>query len=194
MNDTLLNLLYYFMYFLGYIELMMKKLLNNNTIQEHNDDESNMITLINTKENISEFVFDENEDLSMDYEFGIIEKTENSVRSHFLFDELDTDEVENLFQVSIEPQFLSVELQYKDKSYSINVKDVNYYFLNNRIFSKEHIKYLIYKSYNVILDDYQMVIIDKNCDMITIENCASKNEDMYITFTNDGYKIVNNSE
>lgn len=194
MNDILLNLFYYFMYFLGYIELMMKKLFDNNAIQEHNDDASNMITLISTKDNISEFVFDENEDLSMDYEFGIIEKTENSVRSHFLFDELDTDEIENLFQVSIEPQFLSVELQYKDKTYSINVKDVNYYFLNNRIFFKEHIKYLIYKSYNVILDDYEMIIIDKNCDMITIENCASKNEDMYITFTSDGYKILNNSE
>jgi hypothetical protein len=182
MNDTLLYLFYKLIYLIGYLEIMMNKIFNNR-IESNNDFQR--VLLISIKENLSEYVYEIDDDICMNYDFGIVERTIGTKKCHFLFEELDTDDIDNMFEAPIGSQFFTIEVQYQNKSYSLDVKDINYSFVNNKIFFSDHVIYLMRKNYDILVEEYSLMIIDNNCDMITL------NENQYIQLCEHGYDILN---
>ena len=204
MNDTLLYLFYKLIYLIGYLEIMMNKIFNNR-IESNNDFQRVLLISIKEnlseyvyeidddichhlfciKENLSEYVYEIDDDICMNYDFGIVERTIGTKKCHFLFEELDTDDIDNMFEAPIGSQFFTIEVQYQNKSYSLDVKDINYSFVNNKIFFSDHVIYLMRKNYDILVEEYSLMIIDNNCDMITL------NENQYIQLCEHGYDILN---
>ena len=182
MNDTLLFFFYKLIYLIGYLEIMMNKIFNTK-IDSNNDFQR--VLLINIKDDLSEYVYDIDDDICMDYDFGIVERTVGTKKNHFLFEELDTEDIDNMFESSIGSQFFTIEVQHQNKNYSLDVKDINYNFVNNKILFSDHVIYLMQQNYNILVDEYSLTIIDNNCDMITL------NRDQYIKLCEHGYEIRN---
>ena len=84
--------------------------------------------------------------------------------------------------------FMSIELEYENKFYSINLKNnkYNYYIVNNclnQLFFKYYIKNVLKKQINTDTFDYKLSIIDNNVNIITVL------PNQYIIIMEDDYQI-----
>tara|TARA_B100001094_G_C18183160_1_gene802123 strand:- start:2544 stop:3221 length:678 start_codon:yes stop_codon:yes gene_type:complete len=92
----------------------------------------------------------------------------------------DTEELDD--KISNYP-FIYSTINIKDKSYDIDLKQ--YCMLGNR-FDSIFIKYYLHKHYKIIIDileEYKLVIMDNNANLVTIHN------KQFIELTEDGYNI-----
>jgi len=116
----------------------------------------------------------------------------------FLMDKnIETECVNNVFYTSFPKtfdykiskiSFMSIELEYENNTYSINLKNdkYNYYIVNNclnEIFLKYYIKNILKIPINEIKFDYKLNIIDNNVNFITLL------PNQYILIMEDDYKI-----
>lgn len=128
------------------------------------------------------------DDMNLDYDFGIVEKKINDKICHYLFDEVDTNDIPILFNDPIKNVIFSLEILYNNKNYLIDTTNINYCFDNNILFFKDHIKYIMKKNENIeIEDDYKLTMIDHDCNIITL------NQNQYIHLsqhTKNYYKII----
>lgn len=128
------------------------------------------------------------DDMNLDYDFGIVEKKINDKICHYLFDEVDTTDIPILFNDPIKNVIFSLEILYNNKNYLIDTTNINYCFDNNILFFKDHIKYIMKKNENIeIEDDYKLTMIDHDCNIIIL------NQNQYIHLsqhTKNYYKII----
>lgn len=145
------------------------------------------IILINDCEEIK-ILDDIDDDMNLDYEFGIVEKEINGKICHYLFDEVDTNDIPTLFDDPIKNVIFSIEILYENESYVIDTTNINYCFENNILFFKDHIKYIMKKHENIdIINDYTLTMIDHNCNIITFKKNQYLNLSQYIK---NNYEII----
>lgn len=116
----------------------------------------------------------------------------------FLIDKnIETECVNNVFYTNFPTtfdykiskiSFMSIELEYENKIYSINLKNnkYNYYIVNNclnQTFLKYYIKKILKIPINENKFDYKLSIIDNNVNFITLL------PNQYILIMEDDYKI-----
>lgn len=190
MKQLIYNFFAIWVYVYSYIEIVINYIKSCNKL----DFDITHIILVNT---ISESVniynlndIESNELINQDYQFGIIEKVINEKTCHYIFDELDTNDISNFFRINNFTPIFSAEIYIKDLniSCSLEINSINYFFDNNKIFFREHIVYLLRKmNYNVNLDiTYLITFIDYNFNQKTIT------EDQYLLLHKDNelYTVI----
>jgi hypothetical protein len=170
MNEIITELLYNIMLILSSIEIFFKTYI----FPFFKFKKQDTIKLINTKEYKEEIFYTIDTDIDMDYEFGIVEKiTDDDKVYNYLFNELDTDDIISIFDNKIDSLFFSADLKTDNYEISLDLSKTNYFFTNNIIFFKEHIKYLLQTIHDIILDDddeYTISLIDHNFNNITLNS------------------------
>lgn len=172
--DFLQRILYELLYLFSYIEIFYKTYIlpyiSSGECCEDNENE--LIVLINTvtgkKQVIHEYKeLDEQEVISFDYEFGIVAKNIEGKASHYIFNDLDTDDIPDMFNEPIERPFFSCDLRIvtTNESYSIDITDIDYFFHGNTIFFKNHLKHILSDKNGIDLSDleYELTLINSNC-------------------------------
>lgn len=146
------------------------------------------ITLINNINDEITILDDIDDDMNLDYEFGIVEKEINGKICHYLFDEVDTNDIPTLFDDPIKNVIFSIEILYENENYVIDTTNINYCFENNILFFKDHIIYIMKKYENIdITHDYTLTMIDHNCNIVTL------NENQYLhlsQYIKNNYEII----
>ena len=175
LDEILYNVLYLF----SFIEIWYKKFLSIFETQAITEE---VILLVNTQDDTKYFLNNLDEDISFDYEFGIVEKIIENKNCQYLFNEIDTNHISNLFSNSTQEALLSAEINTGEKSYSLDIAHTNYFFDKNTIFFKEHITYLMNQQHNITcVDDYSLSIVDYECNVYVVsqDECIqfSKDED-----------------
>lgn len=166
--NILHDLCYSFMYCLSYLEIFMNKFLRFFIISQSKEE---IIYLVNTSEMKVEVIDDLNTDITVDYNFGIVETTRNDKQCHYIFDELDTNDVPGLFDNPMECPIFSLDVTYQNTKYAIDITNINYFFEDNKLFFREHIIYIMNKYHNVNLDDhsnYEVTFIDHQCNLMSM--------------------------
>lgn len=162
------DLCYSIMYYVGYLEILMNKILRVFMISNPTEE---TVYLVNTNSMEVEIIEDLNSDIAMDYHFGIVETTRNDKLCHYIFDELDTDNIPGLFSNSIECPIFSIDVIYQNNKYAIDITNINYFFEDNKLFFREHIIYIMNKYHSINLDNnskYEVTFIDHQCDLMTM--------------------------
>ena len=116
----------------------------------------------------------------------------------FLMDKnVETECVNNVFYTNLPTtfdykvsniSFMSIELEYENKTYSINLKNnkYNYYIVNNclnQLFLKYYLKNVLKTQINPDTFDYKLSIIDNNVNIMTLL------PNQYIIIMEDDYQI-----
>jgi len=169
--NILQDLLYSLMYYVGYVEIFMNKFIRIFMIS---DSKEETIYLVNTHEMEVEIIDDLNSDITMDYNFGIVEKSdEKKGLCHYTFDELDTDDIQTMFHNQVDAPFFSVSVVHESTNYDIDITNINYFFKGNKLFFREHIIYIMNKYHNVNLEpdsNYEVSIVDHMCNLISFSH------------------------
>ena len=95
---------YNIMYILSYIEILINKLLRVFLLNRDNEE---TVYLINTENMEVQILNDFDTDIVLDYEFGIVETRKDDKVSQYLFEELDTEDIPNMFNEVVDKPFLS---------------------------------------------------------------------------------------
>ena len=190
MKQILYSLFSSLMYIYAYIEIFINN-FKKTIINSSYSDTGVYIFLINTQEESSSVVSIKNDELldniESNYDFGIIEKKIKNKKCHYLFNEIDTNDINDIFMDSIDQVFYSVEIYIEKENitYSLPISNINYFFKNNILFFKDHVIYLLRKefisSYIDIDIEYKITIIDHLCNNVTLTN-------------NQYIKLINNNE
>lgn len=186
MNQILANILYTIMYWFGYVEIFFNRIKKfTNTCDE---DEETIFLISNETLDVKIYSFIEN-DVDMNYDFGIVEKQIEGKICQYLFQgDLDTDNIQEMFEQSVEQCFLSVDVVVGDKTFALDISNFNYWFQNNVIFFKNHIHFLLRNQHDKYIDDediYTINIVDHLCNIISL------NKDEYIEIDNTKSTLYN---
>ena len=156
--------------------------------------EETINTLVLIDENGNEI----NKILKNNIEFIKLTCEKHNYSGLFLMDKnVETECVNNVFYTNCPTtfdykvsniSFMSIELEYENKTYSINLKNnkYNYYIVNNclnQLFFKYYLKNVLKTPINTDTFDYKLSIIDNNVNIMTLL------PNQYIIITEDDYQI-----
>ena len=119
MKQILANILYTIMYWFGYIEMFWNKIKK---LTYASEEVNEFILLISNETLETRWYSSIKDDIDMNYDFGIVQKNINDRKCQYLFqDDLDTDNIDNMFEKSVEPCFLSVDVVVNDENYTLDI-------------------------------------------------------------------------
>jgi hypothetical protein len=145
------------------------------------------------------------DDIGVDFEFGIIDKHTNGKVSKILFEnDLDFDIISSMFNCSIDKSILSVQLKIigrnfdfytsypKDGIIDIDINNINYFYNENIIFFKQHIMFILKNCHGIsfwddVDVDYELTVVDSNCEVFTMnkfDKLKLKQDGCYEVITN----------
>lgn len=130
---------------------------------------------------------DYNNDLIFNYDLIIVNEFIDNKLCSFFINQYNNNKIiiENLFNNKTKSLFLSIQLNYNDVGYSIDINSNNFFFENNILLTLTQTKYLFKKYFNIDADEnYNIDIVDSNCNLINLKSSQ------FIFLTKDKYEII----
>jgi hypothetical protein len=190
--NIFINIYFIIINILGYLEifynLYFKQHVNNIITYNDNNNAKKYIEVFNNNK-IKKIISYENynNDFIFNYDLIIVNEFIDNKLCSFFINQYNNNKItiENLFNNKTKPLFLSIQLNYCDNDYSIDITNNNFFFENNILFTLTQTKYLFKKYFNVDADEnYTINIIDSDCKLINLKSSQ------FIFLTKNKYEII----